>query len=396
MRAARNTGWNCIFIIGLLTPLTGLCEFPGGIMVYAWDSSSGTIPPPATTANLNSTESQTFGTNDLVTFSGYFEAGMQTVEVSTEASGYQLRQSPTDPNAINDPYSNHGNPRYVEITESTNYVPVSFQFDPVVTVSAVVRDTWTMERLEDVSIEFIGRTGANAGVVYAEYPWGASYASNWMSDAEGNFPTNTILYLDNYDLTITKTGFLPYSELNAINNALAGDSINLGTIFLEPVDSNSNLIADAWETTFFGAGNNVDGSDDADGDGLPNLDEYLAGTDPTNALSCLEFSSFNLTNGFELTWQGSLDRTYRVSGTTHLSSNTWVQVAGPWECNDIENGMTWVETNTHLSWCSFYKLEVIPCWQIETNQILIRTNDWPTGGSGTNTWTGGPPPFPGG
>ena len=56
------------------------------------------------------------------------------------------------------------------------------------------------------------------------------------------------------------------------------------------VFSDSDGIPDWWRLAYFGhalgsAADNSRGSDDADGDGVSNLKEYLAGTDPQNAAS---------------------------------------------------------------------------------------------------------------
>ena len=51
------------------------------------------------------------------------------------------------------------------------------------------------------------------------------------------------------------------------------------------IDANGNGIPDAWELAYFG--HLVSGSGDSDGDGVSDLQEYLDGTNPTNALSAL-------------------------------------------------------------------------------------------------------------
>jgi len=60
------------------------------------------------------------------------------------------------------------------------------------------------------------------------------------------------------------------------------------------VDSNANGLPDEWEQWIVDHANNpviktiadVEPGDDADGDGVSNLQEYLAGTDPANAYDC--------------------------------------------------------------------------------------------------------------
>ncbi|MEN8254781.1 MAG: hypothetical protein ABFR33_04855, partial [Verrucomicrobiota bacterium] len=296
------------------------------------------------------------------------------------------------PDAVNDPDSEYGNPRRIEVVDNQPVYP-SFLFDPTLMASAVVRDAWTMERLENATIEFVYE-GSQGSITKSKYPPTASYASNWLSDAEGNFPSNTILYVHDYDLQISRSAYELFTSNNIITNASAGDSFDLGTLFLQPIDNNTNQIADAWETLYFGSGSNVVGDADADGDGMGNRDEYVAGTDPTNWYSHLWLEPIVGSNSFELAWYTEPDRTYCVGGTTNLCADTWVQVAGPWEATNGQLEIVWAETNHHLSWVNSYRVEVVPCWWEGTNQVLIRTNDWPTGGGGTNTWPGGPPPLP--
>ena len=397
MRVAKKATWLCIIVgISLFNSPKARGDFPGEIMVFARDSSSSGSPPPATSATLNGVENTPFGTNYLVTFSHYFEAGTNLVEVFTEAEGYLLRRSPTDSNAQNDPYSGYGNPRYIEISESQNYVPVSFMFDPVITASATVRDAWTMERIEGANIEFICKTSAGENLVVCKYPETAVYATNWITDSEGCFPSNTILYLDDYDLTLTRDGYQSYTETNTISNAAPGDDFDLGSIFMTPLDNNTNFIADVWEDSFFGEGVNVNPGADIDGDGMSNYEEYIAGTNPTNSQSCLEVSCYRNTEGLALTWGAEPSRTYIVQGTTNIcNSNAWVQVGGPWETTTNLYEMSWTETNTDRSWNNSYRIGIVPSWYEGINQVLINTNNVYSG-SGTNTWNGGgSPPVPG-
>ncbi|MEE9367425.1 MAG: hypothetical protein V3V05_01035 [Pontiella sp.] len=391
MRVAEQIrGIIFVIILGAFFPVQGFSV--GQIFIYVSDSSSAGAAPPSAQAYLNITTSQAAGTNELIVFSNV-EAGMHTVEVNTPAPGYLIRQSPSDPNAVNDPDSEYGNPRNIEVIDEQTIQEV-FQFDPVITASAVVRDAWTMERLEDAAIEFILLDpGGNFSIT--KYPWFATYATNWVSDTEGIFPVETILYLGDYDLNITYSGYEQLSSNNIIINASAGDEIDLGTLFLYPVDANSNQIADAWEALYFESGSNVVVDADVDADGMNNRDEYIAGTDPTNWHSHLWLELISGSNTFNLAWYTEPDRTYIVGGTTNLLSDTWVQVGGPWEATNGQIEIYWAETNHNLSWHNSYRVEVVPNWWQGTNQVLVRTNDWPIrSGSGTNSWGGGVPPLP--
>lgn len=380
-------------ILFLLFPNSGNAEVSGSVFVFSTDSKNSSTAPPSTLATLNGTNILSYGSNDLVTFSGFFQEGIHSVEVATEASGYVLRQSPTDPNAINDPDSEYGNPRNVTFTQGVSYVSEDFIFDPVISASATVRDSFTMERLEDVYVIFVWEDGTNA-FTKTKYPSHATYATNWVTDASGAFPTDTIMYLHDYDLFLSTEGYEDLYASNIIMDASPGDHFELGTMFLTPADLNTNGIGDAWESLHFGTG--CDELADPDSDGLSNREEYLAGTDPNDWYSCLWLFQNVETNGTILfQWETVPDRTYRLSGTTNLCSDTWVQVAGAWEAANGQFSMSWAETNHHLSWNSSYRLEVMPAGWTGTNSILIRTNDWPTSGGGSYTNTpGGFPPLP--
>lgn len=82
------------------------------------------------------------------------------------------------------------------------------------------------------------------------------------------------------------------------------------TVFGEPpryVDSNTNNLADAWEERYFGSLNHPQGGpeDDYDGDGVSNLEEFIAGTDPTDADDFFRLWLLPAgTNGLEVHFEG--------------------------------------------------------------------------------------------
>lgn len=387
MRSIRRVR-GFLFFIGLNLFLTvqGFCD--GQLIVYASDTSSAGAPPPASAAILDGTVSESFGTNAWICFSNV-TAGTHTVEVTCATSGFRPRESPDIPNAVDDPTSVYGNPRQVQVT---NDAPVflNFRFDPVVTAFAVVRDAWTMERLEDAAVECIFE-GSTGSIAVCKYPSTAVYATNWSSNFEGFVQPEPVLYLHNYDIQISRAGYQTFTSNSIISNAAPGDVFNLGELFLTPVDNNTNLIADAWESLYFG-GSNVLADADADGDGVCNRDEYVAGTNPTDPLSFLGATYSFSSNTLVLTWNTEAWRTYRVSGNIQLVTGEWVQVAGSWEATNGQTEMSWTETNLDLSWNSNYRIDVMPCTWTGTNQVLMNTNS-PFGsgisGDGTNL-----PPLP--
>lgn len=86
-------------------------------------------------------------------------------------------------------------------------------------------------------------------------------------------------------------------------------------------DANGNGVADSWEQQYFGElvqGNPA--GRDSDGDGVSDLGEFLAGTNPTNAASVLKLNLPQPQTGgaMRLVWPTAPGRSYMVLGSTDL------------------------------------------------------------------------------
>ena len=81
-------------------------------------------------------------------------------------------------------------------------------------------------------------------------------------------------------------------------------------------------IPSGWKTQYFGATNAVNGGalDDWDHDGMNNLNEFLAGTNPTNASSRFQATSFNGQGGtnFVIQWTSVAGKLYAIQTSTNL------------------------------------------------------------------------------
>lgn len=85
-----------------------------------------------------------------------------------------------------------------------------------------------------------------------------------------------------------------------------------------PIDSDGDGLADAWELQHFG-NLNQNGSGDFDGDGVSNLREYRAGTNPTDPNSRFEVVEITkVAGGMSIRWTSQSGRTYRVKRADSL------------------------------------------------------------------------------
>jgi Bacterial TSP3 repeat/WD40-like Beta Propeller Repeat len=95
-------------------------------------------------------------------------------------------------------------------------------------------------------------------------------------------------------------------------------------------DSVGDGIPDAWRAYYFGGSGTTTNSQscatcDPDGDGMSNLQEYLAGTDPTNPASVfrLQISAQGSTNNLVITWPAVAGRNYQLQYKTNLTDVVW-------------------------------------------------------------------------
>ncbi len=100
------------------------------------------------------------------------------------------------------------------------------------------------------------------------------------------------------------------------------------------VDSDGDGIPDWWTMKYFGhpTGQTNDLSlaqDDADGSGMSNLQDYIAGTSPLDPASAFRISTTIPTNNVAtLTWPAVTGRAYQISYKTNLTDPSWVILPG--------------------------------------------------------------------
>jgi hypothetical protein len=90
-------------------------------------------------------------------------------------------------------------------------------------------------------------------------------------------------------------------------------------------DADTDGLPDSWETLYFGNATGGIASDDLDGDGMSNREEFLAGTNPTNALSVLRIV-MGATDAGILEFLAQANLAYAVQFATNLESALWSEI----------------------------------------------------------------------
>lgn len=110
----------------------------------------------------------------------------------------------------------------------------------------------------------------------------------------------------------------------ATNAAATTGRLSRSAIITLLDDSDSDGLPDIWETAYGSAASDRNG--DADGDGASNWSEYIAGTDPTNALSYLKLELSAESNLATLKFGALSNKTYTVEFTENLDSSPWTKL----------------------------------------------------------------------
>lgn len=180
-------------------------------------------------------------------------------------------------------------------------------------------------------------TGAPApSIVVAGLPSWLSVSTNVISGT----PTNAGVF-----------GLIVVTASNGVSpNAMQGFSITV------PADSNLDGLPDEWQVLFFSSvGSPSAGPDaDPDGDGMNNLQECLAGTDPTNPVSLLAIAESGPSEGlFVLRWQSAAGRLYSIQLSSNLIAGFCATLATDIPATPPVNAYT---DTVHRSGALFYRV----------------------------------------
>lgn len=122
-------------------------------------------------------------------------------------------------------------------------------------------------------------------------------------------------------------------------------------------DSNANGLPDWWELQYSESIHGLSSTNDPDADGLNNLAEWIARTDPTNPASFFRIEAFACTNQTPtMTFTGWSNRLYAVyRQDTPLTNSAWTLATNAFA--GANGPTTWSDT-TPAATSRFYRLEV--------------------------------------
>ena len=165
--------------------------------------------------------------------------------------------------------------------------------------------------------------------------WTTNYWLNTEAGAHGSVNVGDGWQPSGLTTAITASAQAYYHFINWTGDASGGaNPLNLlmdrpkavTPLFAENVTANTST--PEWWLAQYGWTNNFESAatNDADGDGMSNWQEYIADTNPTNALSCFYIVSVSNSTSLAVTYPSSASRKYTLYYRTDLTAGGWTNI----------------------------------------------------------------------
>jgi hypothetical protein len=175
----------------------------------------------------------------------------------------------------------------------------------------------------------------------------ATFYWNSVSDSEGGMSGYQLLIGTSPGASNVFNGFV--STTNGVASGIIGQ-----TLYAAVRAVNNAGVAGATSPNSTGV-QLLDPNGDADGDGMKNSDEELAGTDPFNSASALRITSLN-TSGAVLTWSSIAEKNYQVLAATNVAA-PFLSLSGTITAKAAQTSYT---NNVATNAPTFYRIKLLP------------------------------------